>query len=91
MKKLVLSAFLAMSAMTVSATVVPTTIVAVQDEYKEINVADVAPAVVEAVKAQGATIEKAYINDQKEYKLEIKTGDAASTVYYTADGKAIAK
>lgn len=64
-------------------------IVQVQD-YKEIKATEVPGPVAEAVKASGATIDKAYSNGS-DYKLEVTTGDAKSTVYYSADGKVVTK
>ena len=90
MKKVVFAIAIALSGLTSFAAVsTPVAIVAVQD-YKEIKVSDVPAAVAEAVKKQGGTIDKAFTNGE-DYKLEVTTGDAKSTVYYKADGTAVAK
>ncbi|MBT0606890.1 hypothetical protein [Aequorivita echinoideorum] len=61
----------------------------VQD-YKEVKVTDVPVPVREAVKKDfsGATISKAYVNANGEYKIDLATADKkASTVYATAQGE----
>lgn len=60
----------------------------VEEKYTEIKLEDVPSSVILAVKtAQSkAVIEKAFINEKKEYKLEIKVGDQKSTVYTDAAG-----
>jgi hypothetical protein len=39
----------------------------------------------------GAILGKAYINEKKEYKLEITVGDQKATVYADAEGNGINK
>lgn len=59
-------------------------------DYKEVKAADVPAAVQEALKAdfKGATISKAYVNANGEYKLDLATADKkAATVYANAKGE----
>ncbi len=59
-------------------------------DYKEVKATDVPAAVQEAVKADfaGATISKAYVNANGEYKIQLATADKkAATVYANAKGE----
>ncbi len=61
----------------------------VQD-YKEVKVSEVPKAVEDAVSKEfnGATISKAYVNAQGEYKLQLATADQkTATVYSDAKGQ----
>lgn len=64
-----------------------------QDEFKEIDAESLPQAVKDAFAAdfQTATLDKAYVNDKQEYKLEITLDGAASTVYADKDGNWIEK
>jgi len=94
MKKLILSAAIILGSFT---TFAHTTAISqsvemtktVEDGYVEIKLEEVPSSVILALKTAkpDAVIEKAYINEKKEYKLDIKTGDVASTVYTDAAGK----
>lgn len=93
MKKLILSAAIILGSFTTFAqtSVAPKTVTAsqtVEEKYTEIKLEEVPSAVLEALKkAQPeAIVEKAYINEKKEYKLDIKVGDQKSTVYTDAAG-----
>lgn len=60
----------------------------IQTEYTEVSL-DTVPLVVKKAldKAYpGTKLEKAYINDKKEYKLEISLGDQKATVYTDVNG-----
>ena len=62
---------------------------AVQD-YKEIKSSDLPQVVIDAVAADfdGATISKAYVNAQGNYKIQLATADAKqSIVYANAEGE----
>lgn len=61
---------------------------ATEEKYKEIKLEDVPSSVTKAVKAAQpeAVIEKAYINDKKEYKLDIKVDNQESTVFIDSTG-----
>ncbi len=99
MKKLILSAAILLGslssfAQTATATKTTTTTTqTVEDKYTEIKVADVPSAVTESLKTAHpkAMIEKAFINEKKEYKLTIKTGDDMDIVYADAAGNWIKK
>ncbi len=67
--------------------------VAVQDDYKEIDTTAIPQAVKDALAAdfQTATLDKAHVNHKQEYKLEITVDGAASTVYADKDGNWIEK
>ena len=59
-------------------------------DYKEVKATEVPAAVQEALKAdfKGATISKAYVNANGEYKLDLATGDKkAATVYANSKGE----
>jgi len=62
-------------------------------KYKEIKLEDVPTSVILAEKTAQpeASIEKAYINEKKEYKLDIKVGDQKSTVYTDVSGNVTKK
>lgn len=59
-------------------------------DYKEVKATEVPAAVQEALKAdfKGATISKAYVNANGEYKLDLATADKkAATVYANSKGE----
>ncbi|MDW5288311.1 hypothetical protein [Formosa sp. PL04] len=64
-----------------------------QDEYKEIKVSELPTVITDAVSADfsEATISKAYVNELKEYKLELTMDGVIKTVYTDAAGKWINK
>lgn len=62
----------------------------VAQDYKEVQASEVPQAVQDAVANDfdGATISKAYVNAQGEYKIELATADAkTATVYVNANGE----
>lgn len=67
--------------------------IAVQEEYTEVAVDALPDAVKSAVATAmpGAVIEKAYTNENQEYKLEVKVGEESVTVYTDAAGTIIQK
>lgn len=93
MKKLAISAAILLGSLSISAiaAIIPNnaqTIVSVQTEYTEIST-DVVPAAVKTALQTAypnAKLEKAYVNDKKEYKLEISVGDQKATVYSDVNG-----
>ena len=94
MKKLILSiAILAsgVSTYAMSNTITtPTSInITINEEFTEVAVDQLPEAVTDAVKKDfsNATINKAYSNENGQYKLEITVEDAAGTVYIDKDGK----
>jgi len=63
----------------------------VQDEYKEI---DAVPAAVKTSLDNaypGVKLEKAYVNEKKEYKIEISVRDVKSVVYTDEKGTILKK
>lgn len=63
-------------------------VIAVQEEYKEINAEDLPQAVKDALATdyETATLDKAYVNDKQEYKLDITINEVSSSVYADKDG-----
>jgi uncharacterized membrane protein len=99
MKKLILSAAIllggfsafAQSSEQTSTSTSTQTAVATQtaeEKFTEIKLEDVPSSVILAEKTAQpeAVIEKAYINDKKEYKLDIKIDNQKATVYTDASG-----
>lgn len=93
MKKLILSAVVILGTMSIQANILSVsentkTTVIVQSEYTEVT-ADAVPAVVKTALQTaypGAKLEKAFVNEKKEYKLEISVGDQKATVYSDVNG-----
>lgn len=96
MKKLILSTAIILGALTVSASTTATKtplkqLITVQDEYKEI---DAVPAAIKTALENaypGVKLNKAYINDKKEYKIEITVREQKSIVYTDAKGNILKK
>ncbi len=96
MKKLILSTAIILGALIVSAstTAIKTPLkqlITVQDEYKEI---DAVPAAIKTALENaypGVKLNKAYINDKKEYKIEITVREQKSIVYTDAKGNILKK
>lgn len=93
MKKLILSAAIILGSFTTFAqtstpATAPVSTQKVEEKYTEIKLEEVPSSVILAVKTAQpeAIIEKAFINEKKEFKLEIKVGDQKSTVYTDAAG-----
>ncbi|MHC0446771.1 hypothetical protein ACWA1F_15275 [Flavobacterium sp. 3-218] len=93
MKKLILSAMVVLGTMSIHANVLSVSqntkaTVTVQSEYTEVT-ADAVPAAVKTALQTaypGAKLEKAFVNEKKEYKLEISVGDQKATVYSDVNG-----
>lgn len=97
MKKLILSVAIALGSFSTFATA-PTLlsseeIVFVQENFKEIKNEELPEAVKTALKTSypDAKLDKAYVNSNKEYKLEITVVDQKATVYADANGNWIKK
>lgn len=96
MKKLILSAAVILGSLSMHAknTVITNAInvlVVSQDEYKEV---DAVPAAIKTALDNaypGVKLEKAYVNEKKEYKIEIVVRDVKSVVYTDAQGNFIKK
>lgn len=99
MKKVFLTASIILGGLSTYATTAVVTnqtneiTIAVQEEYKEIKVDSLPQVVKDALAADfpTATLDKAYINEKEEYKLEITVEEVASTVYADKDGNWIEK
>ena len=98
MKKLILSAAVLLGSLSTFATIVPTQItsekvIIVSDEYTEIKIEEVPTAVTDALKKAypDAVLTKAYINENKEYKIEVKIADKEGALYADETGKWIQK
>ncbi|TDD78418.1 hypothetical protein [Flavobacterium caseinilyticum] len=98
MKKLLLSAAIVLGSLSTYATSVPNTnevtkTVTIQEEYTEVKLEEVPVAITEALKAAypSAILDKAYINAQKEYKLDITVGDKKGNLFADETGKWIQK
>ncbi|MFN7100215.1 MAG: hypothetical protein ACK4M4_07580 [Flavobacterium sp.] len=67
--------------------------VVLQEEYTEVKLEEVPTAVKEALKKAypDAVLDKAYVNANKEYKLEITVGDKRGNLFADANGKWIQK
>lgn len=96
MKKLILVVALAFGSMTAFAQEVETEVaevateaVAAQDDFSEVAVAELPEAVTAAVAKNypTATIDKAYVNEAQQFKLEVSLEDGTSgTLYADAEG-----
>ncbi|PBJ11099.1 hypothetical protein [Flavobacterium sp. ACN6] len=92
MKKLILSAVILLGTMSIQANILPVSedikTIVVQSEYTEVT-ADAVPAAVKTALQTaypGAKLDKAFVNEKKEYKLEISVGDQKATVYSDVNG-----
>lgn len=96
MKKLILSAAILLGGLSMQAgnVAVKSSMVQsvnIQDEYKEV---DAVPAAIKTALDEaypGVKLDKAYVNDKKEYKIEITVRGEKSTVYTDATGKILKK
>lgn len=95
MKKLILSAVIILGSLSIQASTLNTgsiiQSVNIQDEYKEV---DSVPAAIKTALDNaypGVKLEKAYVNDKKEYKIDIIVREVKSTVYTDAKGNIIKK
>ncbi|KQO29955.1 hypothetical protein ASF10_05470 [Flavobacterium sp. Leaf82] len=93
MKKLILSAVLVLGGLSTYASneTAPQqtkTVVTAQAEYTEVSADAVPPAVKTALQTAypGAKLDKAFVNEKKEYKLEISVGDQKATVFSDVNG-----
>ncbi|QOG03457.1 hypothetical protein [Flavobacterium sp. MDT1-60] len=96
MKKLILSAAILLGGLSTQAAVIDetntiTNSIKSQDEYKEI---DAVPAAIKTALDNaypGVKLDKAYVNDKKEYKIEITVREVKSIVYTDAQGNILKK
>lgn len=98
MRKLLLSTAIVLGSLTVNAAVplIQNSMnqsVTIQDEFTEVT-ADAVPAAVKSTIEKsfpGTKLEKAYVNEKKEYKLEISKGETKYTIFTDASGNIIKK
>jgi hypothetical protein len=95
MKKLILSAAIVLGSLSIHASALSpenTVIIStIQDDYKEV---DAVPAAIKTSLDEaypGVKLDKAFVNDKKEYKIEIIVRGEKSTVYTDAKGNIIKK
>jgi hypothetical protein len=94
MKKLILSAAIVLGALSANAATFSSTNIVqtiIQDEYKEV---DAVPAAIKTSLDNaypGVKLDKAFVNDKKEYKIEITVRGEKSTVYTDEKGNIIKK
>ncbi|MBC9797165.1 hypothetical protein [Sinomicrobium weinanense] len=88
---LVLGGFATQAATSINANDVA--IVVNQEEFKEIAAEEVPKAITDALAKdyEGATLNKAYVNEAKEYKLEVTIGDQTGVLYANENGEWIQK
>lgn len=93
MKKLILSAAIILGSLSTYASNAATPgqakmTISIQTEYTEVSADAVPDAVKTALQTAypGAKLDKAFVNDKKEYKLEISVKDQKATVYSDVNG-----
>jgi hypothetical protein len=98
MKKLILSAAVLLGSLSTFAAIAPVQnsvekVIVIGDEYTEIKIEELPAAVTDALKAAypDSVISKAYVNENKEYRLDVKTGDQEGSLFADANGKWIQK
>ena len=98
MKKLILSVAVVLGSLSTFATIVPTQnnsekVIIISDEYTEIKIEELPTAITDALKAMypDAILNKAYVNEAKEYKLDVKMGDHEGSLFADENGKWIQK
>ena len=98
MKKIILSAAIVLGSLNAFAanTVIenPTsTSVVFTDEFTEIKIEELPVAVTDALKKAypDAMLSKAYVNEAKEYKLDVTVGDKVGSLFADANGNWIQK
>ncbi|MDG3580966.1 hypothetical protein [Galbibacter pacificus] len=94
MKKIVLVVAMALGSLTAFAATPAvanndTKVATLQDDYKEIAVAEVPQAVQEALQADypEAQITKAYVNEENTYKIEVQMGEQTGTLFANENGE----
>jgi hypothetical protein len=94
MKKLILSAAIILGSLSMHANNIVTSSdisIVTQDGYKEV---DAVPAAIKTSLDNaypGVKLDKAYVNEKKEYKIEIIVRDVKSVVYTDAQGNFLKK
>ena len=99
MKKLILSATIVLGSLSVNAAAIPVinlmnhSLIVVQDEFTEVKT-DAIPAAVKSTVEKSfpnTKLEKVYVNEKKEYKIEISKGENKYTVFTDESGNIIKK
>jgi hypothetical protein len=99
MKKLLLATAIVLGSLTANAATAPEVLnsksqsVSIQDEYTEVKLDALPEAVKSTVEKSfpNTKLEKASVNEKKEYKLEIASGDKKYTIFTDASGKILKK
>lgn len=98
MKKLIVSAAIVLGSLNsfAATTVIANPIVksvVLTDEFTEIKIEELPAAVTDALKKAypDAMLSKAYINEAKEYKLDVTVGDKVGSLFADANGNWIQK
>ncbi|KFF20309.1 MULTISPECIES: hypothetical protein [Flavobacterium] len=98
MKKLILSAAIVLGSLSSFATTLPTSVLdvkttSVQEEYTEVKIEELPAAITAALKKAypDAVLNKAYVNANKEYKLDVTVGDKVGNLFADATGNWIKK
>lgn len=98
MKKLILSAAILLGSLSTFAASTQAQnpsekVIVIGDEYIEIKIEDVPAPVTESLKKlhPEAVIAKAYVNENKQYKLELVIGDKTETVFIGEKGSIVEK
>jgi hypothetical protein len=99
MKKLILSAAIVLGSLSVNAAAIPVinlinqSLTIVQDEFTEVKSEDIPAAVKLTIEKSfpNTKLEKVYVNEKKEYKIEISKGENKYTVFTDASGNIIKK
>ncbi|CAM2842433.1 hypothetical protein [Flavobacterium frigoris] len=94
MKKLILSAAVLLGSLSTFAAIAPVQnsvekVITIADEYTEIKIEELPVTVTDALKTAypDAVISKAFVNEKKEYRIDIKTGDQEGSLFADANGK----
>ncbi|EIA09237.1 hypothetical protein [Flavobacterium frigoris] len=94
MKKLVLSVAVLLGSLSTFAAIAPVQnsvlkVITIADEYTEIKIEELPVAVTDALRTAypDAVISKAFVNENKEYRIDIKTGDQEGSLFADAKGK----
>lgn len=93
MKKLILSAAVLLGSLSAFANAPLQSssekVITIAEEYTEIKLEEVPAPVTDALKKSfpDAKLTKAYINEKKQYKLEVEVGDKVGSLFAEANGK----
>ena len=98
MKKLILSAAIVLGSLSTYAAIAPTqnsvqSTITIGDEYTEIKLEELPTAISDALKVAypDAVIIKAFVNEAKEYRIDVKMTDQEGSLFADENGKWIQK